>query len=103
MKIRKRYIAAGLSVIVAAALVYFLFLRKAPVLTTVTWSGPYGRAQASALFLPYAQKTGVDVHIAQYDGGLDELRKRVSSKQYGWDVVDLELPDAIAACREGIL
>src|ERR1700749_3441159 len=103
MKIRKRYIAAGLIVIVAAALVYFVFLRKAPVLTVVTWSGPYGRAQASALFLPYAQKSGVNVHIAQYDGGLDELRKRIASRQYGWDVIDLELPDAIAACKEGLL
>lgn len=103
MKLKKRYIVAGLVVVAAAVLVYFLFLRKAPVLTTVTWSGPYGRAQASALFLPYAQKTGVNVHIAQYDGGLDELRKRVASKQYGWDVIDLELPDAITACKDGLL
>lgn len=103
MIIRPRYIVIALAVIVIAALGYFLFLRKAPVLTAVTWSGPYGRAQASALFLPYAQKTGVNVHIAQYDGGLDELRKQVASKQYSWDVIDLELPDAIAACRDGLL
>jgi len=103
MTIRPRTIVIALAVIAIAALVYFLFLRKAPVLTAVTWSGNYGRAQASALFLPYGQKTGVNVHIAQYDGGLDELRKQVASKQYTWDVIDLELPDAIAACKEGLL
>lgn len=103
MAIRPRYIVIALVVIVIAALSYFLFLRKAPVLTAVTWSGPYGRAQASALFLPYAQKTGINVHIAQYDGGRVELRKQVTGKQYAWDVIDLELPDAIAACRDGLL
>jgi putative spermidine/putrescine transport system substrate-binding protein len=103
MPVRPRYIVIALALIVIAALIYFLFLRKAPVLTAVTWSGNYGRAQASALFLPYSQKTGINVHIAQYDGGLDELRKQVSHKQYSWDTIDLELPDAIAACREGLL
>jgi putative spermidine/putrescine transport system substrate-binding protein len=90
-------------VVVLGVLVYGLSMRKAPVLTAMTWAGPYGRAQASALFLPYQQKTGINVHIAEYDGGLDELRKRIANKQNSWDVVDLELPDAIAACREGLL
>lgn len=103
MKRRTWIIALALSFIALAALVYFAVFRKAPVLTAVTWSGAYGRAQASALFLPYSQKTGIDVHIAQYDGGLDELRKQVTAKQFGWDVIDLELPDAITACREGLL
>lgn len=95
-------IVIGLAVIVSA-LVVMTMLRKSPVLTVVTWSGPYGRAQASALFVPYSQRAAIDVRIAQYDGGLDELRKQVTSRQYDWDAVDLELPDAIAACREGLL
>ena len=103
MKRRYWIIALALAFVALCALVYFAMLRKAPVLTAVTWSGAYGRAQASALFLPYGQKTGVNVHIAQYDGGLDELRKQVAAKQFGWDVIDLELPDAITACREGLL
>jgi putative spermidine/putrescine transport system substrate-binding protein len=103
MKIsRKVWISALVVAVVLAAGAYFL-LRKVPQLSVVTWSGPYGRAQASALFIPYQQRSGVDVHIGQYDGGLDELRHRVKSKSYGWDVIDFELPDAIAACREGLL
>ncbi len=103
MKRRTWTIVLVLAFLTIAALLYFVFLRKAPVLTAVTWAGPYGRAQASALFLPYGQKTGIDVHIAEYDGGLTELRKQIVEKQYRWDVMDLELPDAIAACREGLL
>jgi putative spermidine/putrescine transport system substrate-binding protein len=95
-------IAIGAAAI-AGVVVYVLFLRKAPVITAVTWSGPYGRAQASALFVPYSQKSGVNVHIAEYDGDLGELRRRIASKEYGWDVIDLELPTAVAACREGLL
>ena len=73
-------IAIG-ALLVAGALVYVLFLRKPPVLTAVTWSGPYGRAQASALFVPYSQKSGVNVHIAEYDGDLGELRRRIASRE----------------------
>jgi putative spermidine/putrescine transport system substrate-binding protein len=101
---RTRVAATVLGIALAlGALFYVLLLRKAPTLTAVTWAGPYGRAQASALFLPYSQRSGINVHIAQYDGGLDGLRGRVARKQYDWDVIDFELPDAIAACREGLL
>jgi putative spermidine/putrescine transport system substrate-binding protein len=103
MKIsRKVWVSLLVIAVVLAAGAYFL-LRKAPELSVVSWSGPYGRAQASALFIPYQQHSGVDVHIGQYDGGLAELRRRVKDKSYGWDVIDFELPDAISACREGLL
>jgi len=95
-------IVLGVIAVLGTSLYWFI-LRKPPTITAVTWSGPYGRAQASALFLPYQQRTGIDVHIAQYDGGLDELRKQVASKRFDWDIIDMELPDAIHACREGLL
>jgi putative spermidine/putrescine transport system substrate-binding protein len=95
-------VAAAVLIVALGVAAYFLF-RKAPVLTAVTWAGSYGRAQASALFVPYGQSHRVDVRIAEYDGGLGELRRQVNAKQVGWDVVDMELPDAIAACREGLL
>ncbi len=100
MKLRPTLAVTALALIAAAAFGYAVLSRRAPVLTAVTWAGPYGRAQASALFLPYAQRSRVDLRIAQYDGGLDELRRRRAS---AWDVIDMELPDAIAACREGLL
>jgi spermidine/putrescine-binding protein len=77
--------------------------RHGPKLTVATWAGQYGHAQASALLLPFANRSGIDVRLAIYDGGTAELARQVATKQYAWDVVDLELPDAVAACRQGLL
>ncbi|HEY4124421.1 MAG TPA: extracellular solute-binding protein, partial [Rhizomicrobium sp.] len=102
MKWRNIALIAGALMLVAAFAVWWLS-RTAPVLTVATWAGPYGRAQASAMFTPYSAQAWVDVRIAQYDGGLDELRGQVGAHRYDWDAIDLELPDAIAACKEGLL
>src|SRR5215475_4510594 len=96
---RKTLLIIVVALVVIGAFGYFLLTRHAPVLTVVSWPGAYGRAQQSALFQPYAQASGVNVHIAEYDGGLAELRSGAKD----WDVIDLELPDAIQACREGLL
>ena len=102
---RRRKLTFVLTLIAIAALAatYYWLTRPLPVLTVATWSGPYGRAQASALFRPFAEDRRIDVRIALYDGGIAELRRMVSAHHYDWDVMDLELPDAIAACREGLL
>ena len=100
---KPRFLVPLVALLVVGAFAYTVMSGKRPVLTAVTWAGAYGHAQASALFFPYAQQTRVDLRIAQYDGGLDELRARVMSKRDGWDVIDLELPDAISACRAGLL
>jgi putative spermidine/putrescine transport system substrate-binding protein len=102
---RRRTIFVALAigiVLVLAALLYWL-TRPLPILTVATWSGPYGRAQANALFRPFGEDRRVDVRIALYDGGLAELRRMVAAGHADWDVMDMELPDAIAACREGLL
>lgn len=82
---------------------YFWLTRTLPVLTVATWSGPYSRAQANAMFRTYGEAKSYDVRIALYDGGLNELQQMVGSGRYDWDVMDFELPDAIAACRLGLL
>jgi putative spermidine/putrescine transport system substrate-binding protein len=99
MKRRRVLLTVLLALIAIGAFGYAVLSHRAPVLTAVTWAGPYGRAQASALYQPFAQRTGIDMRIAQYEGGLEQLRKGAS----GWDVIDMELPDAVAACREGLL
>ena len=96
-------LALTLAAIVALVVTFYWLTRPLPVLTVATWSGPYGRAQASALFRPYGEERRIDVRIALYDGGLGELRQMVSTHRYDWDVIDLELPDAIAACRPRLL
>ena len=94
--------AAGAVLIILVG-AWLWFSRTLPVLTVATWSGAYSRAQANAMFRSYGDAKSYDVRIALYDGGLTELQQMVGSRRYDWDVVDLELPDAIAACRLGLL
>ena len=94
---RKTAITLGLALLFLSAVTgaFFWFNRPKPILTVLTWSGEYGRAQASALFQPYGDETNTDVHIVQYDGDLKDLGRA--------DVVDFEEPTAIAACSQGLL
>ena len=83
----------------AAAGIFYWVTRPLPVLTVTTWPGAYGRAQAAALMRPYAASRRVDVHLAEYDGGLADLSKAVTSHAYQGDVIDFELPGAVEACH----
>jgi len=96
-------IAAALLFVIVLGLAYLWLSKRGPTLTVVTWAETYGRAQITGQILPFARVSRADVVIKIYDGGTKELAKQVASKQYGWDVIDLEEPDAVAACREGLL
>jgi putative spermidine/putrescine transport system substrate-binding protein len=92
-----------LLLVVVGALGTLWMTRHAPVLTVVTWEGTYGRAQITGQILPFARTSRTDVVFKVYDGGTKELANEVATSQYGWNVIDLELPDAVAACSLGLL
>ena len=100
---RRIALAGFLFILVASGLAFYWFSRPLPVLTVTTWPGEYGRAQAAAQMRPYAAARRVDVHLAEYDGGLQGLRRAVASRNYKADVIDFELPEAIEACDQGLL
>ncbi len=72
-------------------------------LTVVSWGGAYTRSQILGIIRPYEERTGSDLEVLDYDGGLEEIRKQALSYNVKWDVVDLESADAIRGCREGLL
>lgn len=72
-------------------------------LRVVSWSGTYVKSQILGFIRPFEEATGVNVEVIQYSGGIREIRSQVRSYNVKWDVVDLELFDAIRACREGLL
>ena len=82
---------------------YLQFHHARPVLTVVTWEGDYGHAQRSAQIVAFGAVSGVDTLFASYNGGTKEIADQVANKRYAWDVVDMELPDAVAACQSGLL
>ncbi|PWG65548.1 spermidine/putrescine ABC transporter substrate-binding protein [Spiribacter halobius] len=74
-----------------------------PRITIATWGGAYEAAQQAALFQPFTERTGIEVDIARYDGGLAELRAQHRRGEVAWDVVDMTMSDTLAACDEGLL
>ena len=72
-------------------------------LTVVSWGGAYTHSQVKAYHEPFAKKTGVKILSEDYNGGLAQVKAQVESGNVTWDVVDLELSDAIRGCDEGLL
>ena len=98
-----RWLTATLLVCILFGAGLYWLIRPPETITVVSWGDTYGRAQTLALFHPYTDKTHVDVKVANYGGGLKEISAQVASGNVEWDVVDLELEDAAAACRQGLL
>lgn len=100
-----RIVAAGIVLFLGLAVLfaYLYMTRTRPELVVATWPEAYGHAQASAQIVPFSNKSGTSMRLAVYDGGTKELARQVQSRQYRWDVMDLEYPDAEAACASGLL
>lgn len=74
-----------------------------PPLTIVSWGGSYTASQMVAYVNPFRETTDRWVRVAEYTGGLEEIREQVAEKNITWDVVDLGLSDARRGCEEGLL
>ena len=72
-------------------------------LTVVSWGGSYARACVEAYHKAFTAETGIEVLLEDYNGGLAQVRAQVDAGAVHWDVVDLEMPDAMLACDEGII
>ncbi|WP_223569642.1 ABC transporter substrate-binding protein [Pseudomonas sp. BF-R-26] len=71
-------------------------------LTIVTYGGSLAAAQTKAAIKPFSEKTGVKTTLEDYSGGIAQLKAQVDTKNVTWDVVDMELPDAVRACNAGL-
>ena len=71
--------------------------------TAVSWGGSYGRACTKAIHEPFTAETGIEVRMEDYNGGLAQIRAQVETGNVHWDVVDLEMADAVLGCDEGLL
>ena len=48
-------------------------------------------------------ETGIEVRLEDYNGGLAQIRAQVETGNVHWDVVDLNVADAVLGCDEGLL
>ena len=75
----------------------------AQAITAVSWGGSYGRAVNEGVNIPFSEATGIRVNVEDYNGGLAQIRAQVDVGNIHWDVVDLEIADAVRGCDEGLL
>jgi len=71
-------------------------------LTVVSWGGAYTRSQVKAYHEPWFEKTGIKINSEDYNGGLAQVKAQVESGNVTWDLVDVELSDAVRGCDEGL-
>ncbi len=76
---------------------------SAQSLTVVSWGGAYTNSQVQAYHKPWEKKTGIKINSEDYNGGLAEVTAQVRAGNVTWDLVDVELSDAVKGCDEGIL
>lgn len=93
---------AGLAV-GAASLALLASAASAAELTVVSWGGAYTTSQVKAYHEPYTAKTGTVIRSEDYNGGLAEVKAQVEAGNVTWDIVDVELADAVRGCDEGLL
>jgi putative spermidine/putrescine transport system substrate-binding protein len=72
-------------------------------LNVVSWGGAYTKSQVEAYHKPFAAERGVTVNSIDYNGGIAEVKAQVESGDVVWDVVDMEVGDALQACDQGLL
>ena len=90
----RKILLAALVLLLAAFAAFYWYMRPLPILTVTTWPGDYGHAQQVAQMHPFAAANRVDVHIADWEGRLTDIKG---------DVIDFELPRVVEACERGML
>jgi putative spermidine/putrescine transport system substrate-binding protein len=100
-------VGAGLLTAVAAGvlgtLIMYPSLLARENLTVVSWGAAYQQAQTAAFFYPFVDQSDIDLDGTIYGGGLREIRNQVKSGEVLWDVVDLDLAEAVTACDAELL
>ena len=97
---RRRMLTAAL---LLTALTFSLPLAADQQLTVVSFGGSYARACQQAYHEPFTEATGIEVRLEDYNGGLAQIRAQVETGNVHWDVVDLNVADAVLGCDEGLL
>lgn len=85
-----------------AATVFVAGTAAANDLTVVSWGGAYTKSQVEAYHKPWMAKTGKTIISEDYNGGLAEVKAQVEAGNVTWDIVDVELSDAVRGCDEGL-
>lgn len=93
-----RYFVLGMGLVV---MVMGHAMAKDPI-TVVSWGGAYTKSQIEAYHKPWIAE-GNQLISEDFDGNVAPIKAQVQSGNVTWDVVDVEMSDAIRLCDEGLL
>lgn len=93
------HVLAGAASVIAIASA----ANAADSITVVSWGGAYTKSQVEAYHKPWIAQTGNQIVSEDYNGGLAEVKAQVEAGNVTWNLVDVELSDAVRGCDEGLL
>lgn len=71
-------------------------------LTVVNFGGANGNAQKKAFFEPFEKANDIKIVPVEYNGEMAKIKAMVETKNVTWDVVEVESPDVVRGCDEGL-
>ncbi len=71
-------------------------------LTVISFGGTNEKAQVKAFYEPFTSSTKVNIVPGEYNGEQAKVKAMVEAKSVNWDVVELESPEMVRGCEEGL-
>ncbi|WP_024303640.1 ABC transporter substrate-binding protein [Pseudogulbenkiania sp. MAI-1] len=71
-------------------------------LTVISFGGANKDAQAAAYYQPYEKATGTKITAGDYNGEMAKVKAMVEVGRPTWDVLEVESPELLRGCEEGI-
>ncbi|AQR64927.1 spermidine/putrescine ABC transporter substrate-binding protein [Aquaspirillum sp. LM1] len=87
---------------VAAVATAFAGQAMARDLAVVSFGGANKEAQVAAFYQPFEKATGQKVVGVDYNGEVAKVKAMVETGKVTWDVVEVESPEVLRGCDEGI-
>ncbi|CAH0242231.1 extracellular solute-binding protein [Pseudomonas mediterranea] len=73
-----------------------------PSLTVISFGGATKQAQDKAYFQPFNASGAGSVVAGEYNGELSKIKAMVAAGHTSWDVVEVESPELLRGCEEGL-
>ncbi len=86
----------------ASALAFAVASAQAADLTVISFGGASQKAQDVAFYKPFDRTGAGRVVPGEYNNELAKVKAMVETGQVGWDVVEIEGPELVRGCTEGL-
>ncbi len=70
--------------------------------TVISFGGASQAGQAKAFYEPFTAESGIKVIPGEYNGEMAKIAAMVQAKNVTWDVVEVESPELVRGCEEGL-